>query len=391
MIDFRTYFPIYKSHPRLCYLDNAATGQKLAVALEAEQNYYTNTASNVHRGMYPLAEQATLAYENARTQVAKFINAETEEIVFTSGTTEGINQLVSMLSALPHLTSPRILLGTAEHHSNILPWQRWESARIEFADLNNDFHYNLEKFIHQPDIIALSLVSNVTGAILDVKKLRELYPESLIILDAAQAVAHIPIDVKDLGVDAIVFSGHKLYAGTGIGVIWAKKDLWQQLSPAKVGGGIVREVYRSYSSWEDAPGRFEAGTPPIAQAIGLGAAVDFLQNTIGWKKIQSHEQEIIAYLENWFATRPDIELYRPKTNATGIFSFSVEKMHAHDIAFGLGQSGVAARAGHHCTQILHREVLKTSATTRFSIGLNNTDEDLEKLTQVLPQVLSALQ
>lgn len=390
MLDFKQHFPIYKSHPRLAYLDNAATGQKLAAALDAETLYYTNFASNVHRGMYPIAEKTTLAYEQSRADIADFLSAQTKEIVFCGSTTDGLNQAVQLLQSLSFLHNPTILLGVAEHHSNVLPWQRWEGAKIEFLELNDDYHYDLDSVVTSPDIISLSLVSNVTGAVLDVAALRARFPDSLIILDAAQAVAHMPINVAELGVDMLVFSGHKLYGPTGVGVIWANNELWQQFEPVRVGGGIVREVYRTYATWVDSPSKFEPGTPAIAQAIGLAAAAKFLKHEIGFEKIAEHENQLIETLATWFKNQSDLKLYRPRKNASGIFSFSSEQMHAHDIAYGLGKLGVDVRAGHHCTQILHREELKTPATARISLGLNNNDEDLEKLMQAMPQALASL-
>jgi len=390
VLDFKQHFPIYKTNPRLAYLDSAATSQKLAASLDAQSAYYTNFTSNVHRGMYPMAEKATSAYEQARSDVAAFLGGHQNEIVFCGGTTDGLNQAVKLLQSLPFLQNPTILLGVAEHHSNILPWQRWEGAKLDFLGLNDDFHYDLESVVSAPDIISLSLVSNVTGAILDVAALKERFPDSLIILDAAQAVAHMPINVLELGVDMLVFSAHKLYASTGVGVIWANNELWQQFEPARVGGGIVREVYRTYATWVDSPAKFEAGTPPIAEVLGLAAAVNFLTTQIGWEQIIQHEVSLSDTLKQWFKTQAELKLYRPKNSAASIFSFSSEQMHAHDLAFGLGKLGIDIRAGHHCTQILHREEFQVAATARISLGLNNTDEDLEKLMQSMPQALSAL-
>lgn len=389
MLDFKKHFPIYKTNPRLAYLDNAATSQKLAAALDAQLEYYTSFNSNVHRGMYAMAEKATQAYETARVDVAKFIGAQQHEVVFCGGTTDALNQTVKLLQSLPFLVNPTILLGVAEHHANILPWQSWQGARLEYLALDEDFSYDLESVVASPDIISLSLVSNVTGAVLDLKEVREKFPDALIIVDAAQAVAHMPINVHDLGIDMLVFSGHKLYAPTGVGVIWANYELWQQLEPAKVGGGIIKDVYRTYATWVDAPHKFEAGTPPIAEAIGLGAAVNFLSD-IGFDTIMQHEAQLAETLSDWFKGRVDLQLFRPKKNAQAIFSFVSRDMHAHDLAFALSSLGVDVRAGHHCTQILHREELKAAATVRVSLGLNNTDEDLEKFMQAMPQALKAL-
>lgn len=390
MLDFKKHFPIYKTNPRLAYLDSAATAQKLAVSLDAELEYYTSFNSNVHRGMYAMAEKATQAYETARVDVAKFIGAEQHEIIFCGGTTDGFNQVVKLLQSLPFLVNPTILLGVAEHHANILPWQKWEGAKLEYLSLNEDFNYDLDSVVASPDIISLSLVSNVTGAVLNLKEVREKFPDALIIVDAAQAVAHMPINVHDLGIDMLIFSGHKLYAPTGVGVIWANYELLQQLEPAKVGGGIIKDVYRTYATWVDAPHKFEAGTPPIAQAIGLAAATNFLLE-LGFDTITNHEKQLSETLAEWFKSREDLQVFRPKKGAQAIFSFVSSHMHAHDLAFALSSLGVDVRAGHHCTQILHREELKTPATVRVSLGLNNTDEDLEKFMQAMPQALKALE
>lgn len=388
----RSQFPLLQTYPELIYLDNAATTQKPQAVLTALNDFYTKANANVHRGLYPLAELATSQYEQARTTVAGFIGAQAEEVIFTSGTTDSLNLVVEMLARADFLpTRPKVLIGAAEHHANLIPWQM-HNYDLSYVELDHDFQYDFSAVTQQPDIVAVSLVSNVTGALLDIAAVRARFPNSTLVIDAAQAVGHMPIDVRQLDCDFLAFSGHKLYAPTGIGVLYGKLDLLNKLNPARVGGGMINKVERSSSTWAALPEKFEAGTPPIAEAVALGAAIKWLQ-TLGWQEVMQHEEILSLALGEQLKTIPGLRLYHPQNIAqhAGVFSFSIEGIHAHDIAYILGQQNIAARAGHHCTQILHRETLQTPSTTRLSIGIYNSLSEIEKIGPALQKAIAQLQ
>ncbi|MBD3280128.1 aminotransferase class V-fold PLP-dependent enzyme, partial [Candidatus Dojkabacteria bacterium] len=276
IIKIKKQFPILANNPDLTYLDNAASTQKPKKVIKGISKFYRQHNANVHRGIYDLSEKATDEYEKARSAVAEFIGATTEEIVFTSGTTDSINLLARSLSKTPELTkhNPKILVTEIEHHANILPW-REISEDITFARQKEDFTIDWPD--GDFDIVAITHGSNVTGLMPDAKIIRKKYPNAILILDAAQSIAHKQVDVKELDTDFLVFSGHKMYGPTGIGVLYGKKRLLEQLYPLKVGGGMITEVTKETANWAPLPERHEAGTPPIAQAVGLRHAVEFLE------------------------------------------------------------------------------------------------------------------
>lgn len=388
----RSQFPLLQTYTELIYLDNAATTQKPQAVLTALNDFYTKANANVHRGLYPLAELATAQYEDARNVVGKFIGAKAEEIIFTSGTTDSLNLVANMLARADFLpTNPKVLIGAAEHHANLVPWQM-HNYQLSYVELDADFQYDFSQITEQPDIVAVSLVSNVTGALLDVAAVRARFPHSILVIDAAQAIGHMPIDVKQLDCDLLAFSGHKLYAPTGVGVLYGKQNLLEKLNPARVGGGMINKVERSSSTWAALPEKFEAGTPPIAEAVALATAIKWLK-AIGWSQIVEHEEKLSLALAEQLKEIPGIKLYHPQniSHHAGVFSFSIEGLHAHDIAYILGQQNVAARAGHHCTQILHRETLQTPSTTRLSVGIYNTADEIEKVGPALRNAIAQLQ
>ncbi len=385
-------FPIFANNPGLVYLDNAATTQKPQAVIDIMSDFYSKLYSNVHRGLYPLSESATELYELARAKVAKFINAEPEEIVFTANTTDSLNMIGAML-AKAGLIKPgaHILATDLEHHSNILPWREIPDAKLDFIPLNQNLELDLtaEDSLGKFDILATTYVSNVTGTIVPVKDVIARLSQTYSVVDAAQAVAHMPIDVKDLNCDFLAFSGHKLYGPTGIGVLYVKKELLEKLEPAKVGGGMIREVTRESATWSDSPSKFEAGTPPIAEAVGLAAAIDFVRE-LGWDKIQQHEQKLTTYLAESLKSVHGLKTYHPHDveNHAGVFAFTVDGVHPHDLSQALGEQKICVRAGHHCTQILHRDVLQIPASTRASIAVYNTEEDIDKLIAGIKAVAS---
>jgi cysteine desulfurase / selenocysteine lyase len=394
----KNQFPIFTNNPGLIYLDNASTSQKPQMVIDAIVDFYTKYNANVHRGIYPLSETATELYEAARLKVANFIKAKPEEVIFTSGTTDGINAIASSLVRSNMISSkPNILLTAIEHHSNILPWQEIENSTIEYIPINNEFEIDID-YIDQSttkfDIASLTYVSNVTGTRIDIKKvvqkLRKLNPNIFIIIDAAQAIAHEPIDVRDLDIDFIVFSGHKMYGPTGIGVLYAKKEILEKMEPFRFGGGMIREVQKNKSTWAPVPEKFEAGTPPIAEAIGLAKAVDFLtilNDEAG--SLQVYENELRIYLYSKLKEIEGIKIYHPpiNKNAGAVISFTIEKIHPHDIAQFLGDNNICLRAGHHCTQILHRDVLEIPASLRVSLAVYNTKEEIDSLIEKLKEAI----
>ncbi len=383
-------FPIFQNIKDLVYLDNAATTQKPTVVIDALIDFYTRHNANVHRGLYPLSEDATNMYEDARKSLAEFINADSSEIIFTGGTTDSINQIAEdLIRSKIVKENPSVLLTELEHHSNILPWQRI-SKNIKYIEVDSNFELKLNESYRSEsfDVVSLALVSNVTGTINDIKKIREMFPKSLIIVDAAQAMAHMKVDVKDLDVDFLVFSGHKMYGPTGIGVIYAKRELLEKMEPLKVGGGMIREVSKESATWAEIPEKFEAGTPPISEAVALAEAAKFISE-IGFDKLTSHEDSLRKYLVSKLQEIEGIQIYHPpiNINAGSVISFSVESVHPHDIAQYLGENNICIRAGHHCTQILHKEILKIPASCRVSFAIYNDTSDIDALIAKLQEVV----
>lgn len=385
--DLKSQFPLIRN-TNLVYLDNAATTQKPNKVIDAISDYYQNHNANVHRGIYPLAEKATEIYEEARIKVAKFINADPAEIIFVPGATEAINWIANSLYRSGFIRSePRVIMSDLEHHSNILPWQSLTPEVIQYINLGENFELDEVKFMDEADIFTTVHVSNVTGTIVPTKDLIQQndYPYSII--DATQSIAHMPIDVKDMGADFIVFSAHKVYGPMGIGVVYAKKEILEQLDPFMKGGGMIDVVTRESSTWGPIPQRFEAGTPNVAGAVGLGAAIDFI-NDFGWDRIQAKENDIRKYLIKQLEEIDGVKIYHPSNvEAAPVVSFDHKKVHAHDIAQYLGDNNVCVRAGHHCTQILHNEVIESPATVRVSIGIYNTIEDIDVMINFLQEAI----
>ncbi|MEO6729295.1 MAG: aminotransferase class V-fold PLP-dependent enzyme [Candidatus Dojkabacteria bacterium] len=389
MNNIKDQFPIFKNNADLIYLDNASTTQKPQRVLDSLMDFYTKYNANVHRGLYPLAEKATDTYEAARKTVAEFINSDPLEIIFTGGTTSGTNAIADSLfksSLIPE--NPKVLLSDLEHHSSMLPWQQVPGVHLEYLPVSENFEIDVNKIQDQSyDVVSLSHVSNVTGAILPLsilKKLRLNNPNVIIILDCAQSISHLPINVKQMGADFIVFSGHKIYAPTGVGIIWGKKELLERMEPFDVGGGMIRTVSREKTDWAPLPEKFEAGTPPIAEAIALAEALNFVKE-IGWDILESQEADLREELINELSKIDRVKIYHPtlKTHAIGVVSISVDTIHPHDIAQSLGDKNICLRAGHHCTQILHRDVFNVSSTLRISFGVYNSSQDIGKLIEEL--------
>lgn len=383
-------FPIFNApiNKDLVFLDSGASAQKPEQVLKAMDNFYRNYYANIHRGVYKLAEKASAAYEEARAAVANFVNAESpHEIIFTRGTTSGLNLLAASLTT--NLTpSDEILLTELEHHANLVPWQQAAQKNnliLRFIPVDKNGQLilsDLNKLINsKTKIVSVSGMSNVTGEITNLKTIIKAAHTArvLTIIDASQAAAHVEIDVKELNCDFLAFSGHKIYGPTGIGVLYGKTELLNKLEPFEYGGGMINEVSFENATWANVPDKFEAGTPPIAEVVGLAEAIKFITK-IGWRDIQDHENKITTYGLEQLTKINNLRLVGPTdVNKRGaVFSFVVDKIHPHDLASLLDEVNIAVRAGHHCAMPLHAK-LGLIATTRASFGLYNTIEDVDAL------------
>ena len=382
----------------LVYLDNAATSQKPKVVLDALRAYYEDDNSNVHRGIHELSRRATVAYEESRAKVASWVGAnEPSEIVWTRGTTEAIN-LVSSAWGLDNVgEGDEILISVLEHHSNIIPWQllaRRTGAVIKYIELDEQGRWILEDLprllTDRTKIVAISHVSNALGTVNPVKRVAAAAHEvgALVLVDGAQGAVHMKVDVKDLGVDYYAFSGHKMCGPTGIGALWARRDLLDSMEPYQGGGEMIHFVGRDESSWATVPHKFEAGTPNIAGAIGMGAAIDFLSE-VGMDAIAEHEQKLLGYALERMNKVDGICIYGPQSpdEHSALISFTLGDAHPHDISTILDSEGIAVRAGHHCAQLAMQH-FGISATARASIYLYNTESDIDRLIEGLEQVRS---
>ncbi len=382
----------------LVYLDNAATSQKPKVVLDALRAYYEDDNSNVHRGIHELSRRATVAYEESRAKVASWVGAnEPSEIVWTRGTTEAIN-LVSSAWGLDNVgEGDEILISVLEHHSNIIPWQllaRRTGAVIKYIELDEQGRWILDDLPHlltdRTKIVAISHVSNALGTVNPVKRVAAAAHEvgALVLVDGAQGAVHMKVDVKDLGVDYYAFSGHKMCGPTGIGALWARRDLLDSMEPYQGGGEMIHFVGRDESSWATVPHKFEAGTPNIAGAIGMGAAIDFLSE-VGMDAIAEHEQKLLGYALERMNKVNGICIYGPQSpdEHSALISFTLGDAHPHDISTILDSEGIAVRAGHHCAQLAMQH-FGIPATARASIYLYNTESDIDRLIEGLEQVRS---
>jgi|SRR5665811_2052133 len=377
----------------LAYLDSAATTQKPVQVLDAVDTFYRTMNANVHRGAYTLSAEATDAYEGARAKVASFINAASpNEVVFSRGATASLNH-IAFGWGLNHLSEgDRVVLTVMEHHSNVVPWQLVaRHTGIELVYLMLDDHYEIDitglddLLDDRVKILAVSGMSNVTGTLGPIHALVDAARSigALVVVDGAQLVPHAPTDVQDLDADFLVFSGHKMLGPTGIGAMWGKPERLEEMEPAEGGGEMIADVGLYESRWAPVPYKFEAGTPPIAQAVGLGAAVDYLQ-AVGMESVRDHEHEITGYALDRLTEVPGLTVYGPEdpTRRGGAVSFSLAGIHPHDIATILDQKGIAVRAGHHCAKPLMRH-LDVPATTRASFYLYNIPEEVDRLVDGL--------
>lgn len=398
--DIRGDFPILarQVHGKpLVYLDSSASSQKPRAVIDTMNVYYETYNANVHRGVYEISEEATAAMEKARVKVARFINArQGKQIIFTRNTTESINLVAYSWGSANISAGDLIVLTEMEHHSNLVPWQllaQRTGARLEFIPVTSDGLLSMdtyEQLLQQhPKLVAFTHMSNVLGTI---NPAQEMIAQAhavgaRVLLDAAQSVPHFPVNVQELDADFLCFSGHKMLGPTGIGVLYGKRDLLEAMPPFMGGGDMIRSVGLRQSSWNDLPWKFEAGTPAIAEAIGLGAAVDYL-NALDMKNVQQHEQEVTAYAMERLQTIPGLTIYGPDASRRGgVISFTLADIHPHDLASILDQeAGVAIRAGHHCAQPLV-ERFELSAMARASFYIYTIKEEIDILVQGLHRAL----
>ena len=388
--DFPILDQIVNDEP-LVYLDNAATTQKPKAVLEAVNRYYQEDNANVHRGVHTLAERATASYEAARETVRRFINASsTKEVLFTRGTTTGLNWIGRFAEEILE-EGEEVLISIMEHHSNILPWQeacRKTGAKLVYVYLKDgglDLEDFRKKLTNRTKFVSIAHASNVLGVINPVQEIAQLAHEkgAIVVVDGAQSVPHMKIDVQTLDADFFVFSGHKMAGPTGVGVLYGKEQYLNQMSPVEFGGEMIDFVYEQSATWKELPWKFEAGTPNMAGAIGLAAAIDYLE-AIGMDAIERHEQDLIAYVFPKLQAIEGLKIYGSQDLAkrSGVISFNLGDLHPHDLATALDYEGVAVRAGHHCAQPLI-QYLEVPATARASFYLYNTKEDCDKLVEAL--------
>lgn len=392
--DIRSYFPILdqeiNDHP-LVYLDSAATSQKPIQVLEAVKHYYEFENSNVHRGVHTLGNRATDSYEGAREKVRKFINAKTtEEIIFTKGTTNSLNMIASSYGRANIGAGDEIVITYMEHHSNLIPWQQLakeKNAILKYIDMNPDGTLSMdqvkEAITDQTKIVSIAFASNVLGTVNPVKEIAAVAHAhgAIMVVDGAQGVPHLKTDVQELDCDFLAFSGHKMCGPTGIGVLYGKKEHLENMEPIDFGGEMISTVGLYDSTWADLPWKFEGGTPNIAGAIGLGAAIDFLEE-IGMDQIIEHEHKLSRYAIEQLSSIEGVSIYGPldPTKRSGLVTFNIDGVHPHDVATVLDMEGIAVRAGHHCAQPLMKW-LECTATARASFYIYNNEADIDRLVE----------
>ncbi|MDW7999915.1 MAG: cysteine desulfurase [Candidatus Nitrosocaldus sp.] len=411
----RADFPILgrrvRDGKRLIYFDNAATTQKPKQVIDAIYNYYMNYNANIHRAVHQLSEEATEAYEGARAKVARFIDARSDEVVFVRNATEAINLVAYAWGRANIRAGDTILVSEMEHHSNIVPWQmlaREKGARLHYIRIDydgnggnsrsdvdgdgydgslvlDDLHHALSH--ESVKLVAISHMSNVLGTINPVEEIVEVCRDkgkgTMVLVDGAQSAPHMPIDVKDIGCDFFAFSAHKMLGPTGVGVLYAKRDILDSMHPFIGGGDMIREVHKYDASWNDLPWKFEAGTPNIADVIGFGAAIDYL-SAIGMENIRAYEHQLTEYMLSRLRDVKGLRLYgsREAGGRGAVFSFNLADIHPHDLATILDEDGIAIRSGHHCAQPL-MERLGVAATSRASLYIYNTREEIDRFIESL--------
>ena len=385
-------FPIFND-TSLVYLDSASTSQKPKAVINSLKNVYENSNANVHRALYSLGSKSTEMYESARKTVAKFINASPQEIVFTSGTTESLNLLSYTLDSKID-KNDEILISHMEHHANLVPWQllaKRTGAKLRYLPLTKEGELDLSQteryFTSKTKVVSLTHMSNVLGSINPIDKISEITKkiDAIFIVDAAQSVSHIPVDVQNLGCDFITFSGHKMLGPTGIGVLWGSLKMLESLPPFLSGGEMIETVTLENSTWNEVPYKFEAGTPNYVQAIGLGTAVEYLSN-IGMENVQGHEKKLTEYAIEKLKTIPELYIHGSPSSRGGVISFNINKVHPQDLSQFLNEDNICIRVGHHCAQPLLK-TLGESSTARISFYVYNDSSDIDKFVESLKSAM----
>jgi cysteine desulfurase/selenocysteine lyase len=390
----KSEFPIFKNR-KLTYLDSASTSQKPKVVLDAMKNVYENSNANVHRALYDLGSESTELYESSRELVAKFINANSsKEIIFTSGATASINLLAySIGSQLKE--DDEVLISHMEHHANIVPWQQLvkrTGIKLKYLPLTDSGEIDLSKsselITAKTKIVSITHMSNVLGTINPIKEIAKLTKMvgAVFIVDGAQSVSHMPVNVQDLECEFLVFSGHKMLGPTGVGVLWGKFELLNDLDPFLSGGEMIEKVTLEESTWNEVPYKFEAGTPNYVQAIGLGAAVKFLSK-IGMENIHKYEKELTSYAVEKLQSIPNLNIHGSPKNRGSVISFNIENIHPQDLAQFLNEDNICIRVGHHCAQPL-LETLNETSTARASFYIYNDFSDIDKLVYSIKSTIS---
>ena len=399
----RRDFPFFTAHPELVYLDSAATALKPQSVIDAMNRYYANNSVNIKRGVYDMAAAVTQQYEDARSTVATYIHAEAHETVFVRNATEGINLIMYALGTELIQEGDEIVTTIAEHHSNFVPWQQLAASRgadLRIIDVDDELH-DLALFDDEGKValdgvvtprtklMAITHVSNVLGAILPIaeiiQKARRINPAICVVVDGAQGITSLPVDVTALDCDFYVFSGHKVLGPTGVGVVWGKQSWWDQMRPFQYGGDMIHSVAIEQTTFAPMPERYEAGTPAIAEAIGLGAAIDYM-SALPLKELLAHKQQLVQQATSWLADKPFDTWHVDASMNAGVVTLSNPRVHAHDLASVLDDTGVLVRAGHHCAQPLHTR-FDLASTLRLSFGVYTTESDVEKSLHALEGAL----
>jgi len=396
--ELRNDFPIFRKKingKELVYLDNASTTQKPNSVIESITDFYTNYNSNIHRAVYQLAEEATALYEQSREKIANFINVSPEEIIFTRNTTESINLIAHSWARTNLKKDDGIAISELEHHSNIVPWQILSQeigTRLEYVGIDDNGFLDLEYLVDlisskKVKLVSLSHMSNVLGTIVPIERIIKIAHENNIpvLVDGAQSVPHMPVDVKKMDCDFLVFSAHKMLGPTGVGVLYAKKEFLEKMRPFMGGGDMIKEVFKFHTNYNEVPYKFEAGTPNIADVVGFGAAIDYLEK-IGMEHVRKHEIDLTEYALKSILSMKYVTVYGPRdpNYRGGVISFNIADIHPHDLATIMNDHGIAIRSGHHCAQVLMQR-LDVPATSRASFYIYNTKEEIDKFVNAIKE------
>jgi cysteine desulfurase/selenocysteine lyase len=396
--ELRNDFPIFRKKingKELVYLDNASTTQKPNSVIDSITDFYTNYNSNIHRAVYQLAEEATALYEQSREKIANFINVRPEEIIFTRNTTESINLIAHSWARTNLKKDDGIAITELEHHSNIVPWQilaQEIGTRLEYVGIDDNGFLDLEHLIDlisskRVKLVSLSHMSNVLGTIIPIERIIKIAHENDIpvLVDGAQSVPHMPVNVKKMDCDFLVFSAHKMLGPTGVGVLYAKKEFLEKMRPFMGGGDMIKEVFKFHTNYNEVPYKFEAGTPNIADVVGFGAAIDYLEK-IGMENVRKHEIDLTGYALDSILSMKYVTVYGPRdpNYRGGVISFNIADIHPHDLATIMNDHGIAIRSGHHCAQVLMQR-LDVPATSRASFYIYNTKEEIDKFVNAIKE------